>query len=136
MYHFILYKSLAVLPRDINMQTADIVMTSITNNRRDGITGFLHSEHGAFYQVIEGNAEAVNSLFERLKRDRRHFEVTLITSGARKTRMFEDFEMGFASAHGRRIADSFCRSPDTPSAESILNFMQERREELLDVSGA
>jgi hypothetical protein len=128
MNFFILYKSRAILPRDINEQTIGIAKASLANNRRDGITGFLHAEHGAFYQYLEGERSAVEALFEKIRADKRHSAVVLIASGHSNTRLFADFDMGFVSADGRQVAERFSEDPDDPPANVIISFLKEARD--------
>jgi len=129
MIYFMLYKSRAILPRDINDQTIGIAKASLDNNKRDGITGFLHAEHGAFYQYFEGAKPVVEAVFDRVRADKRHSHVTLIVSGETDKRLFPDFDMGFSSASGRKIADGFSEDPDQPSAKTIIHFLKEARDE-------
>jgi class 3 adenylate cyclase len=49
--------------------------TARANNRRDGITGFLLYTSGIFFQVIEGEDEAIDLLFGKIKRDSRHEDI-------------------------------------------------------------
>jgi hypothetical protein len=47
-------------------------------NKPLGITGmFLYSD-GSFFQVLEGEAATVDALYEKLDRDKRHQQLTLI----------------------------------------------------------
>lgn len=129
MVHFLLYKSRALFPRDVNDQTVGIAKVSFVNNKRDGMTGFLHAEHGAFYQYFEGEMLAVEAFFDRVRADKRRSRVTLIVSGETDKQLFSDFELGFSSASGRKIADSFSEFPDQPSAQTIIQFLKEARDE-------
>ena len=53
----------------------DILLESVRNNRRDGISGLLWSDGDAFAQVIEGPAPQVNELYRQLLADHRHAQV-------------------------------------------------------------
>lgn len=48
---------------------------AIAHNSSNGITGVLLSLRGIFFQVIEGDNDKIEALWERLTRDERHTEV-------------------------------------------------------------
>ena len=58
-----------------------IIEASRRNNPSIDITGLLIYADGIFIQVLEGPSEAVHTLYEKIRDDRRHEEV-----GERKTR--------------------------------------------------
>jgi hypothetical protein len=67
---------------------------SVTNNVREHITGILIEVQGIFFQVMEGPAEAVDHLYERISRDERHTEMLLLSSMDNlPSRMFPDWAM-------------------------------------------
>jgi len=65
------------------------------NNIENGITGILLYIEGKFVQILEGKREKVKVLFEKIKRDRRHFNVSRIQEGPMESRNFPNFSMGF-----------------------------------------
>ena len=65
------------------------------NNEQSGITGMLLYNGGNFIQVIEGPDEAVLALYDTIKRDRRHYKVTLLGQDPIHERQFPDWTMGF-----------------------------------------
>ena len=66
------------------------------NNRRQGITGLLCFNHLYFLQYFEGEQRKVLSLFESIKADDRHSNVKLVASNQEESRVFENWEMGYA----------------------------------------
>ena len=60
---------------------AAILKVSKANNPAAGITGVLCSclSNGIFMQVLEGGRDAVNALYNRITRDERHRDPTLLT---------------------------------------------------------
>ena len=52
----------------------DILIESVTNNRRDDVTGALIYDERWFAQTLEGPEPAVSATFERILRDPRHGE--------------------------------------------------------------
>lgn len=54
----------------------DIFLTTLHNNTRKGIHGVLLYGMGDFFQVLEGNKEAIETLYEdEIKEDPRHSEI-------------------------------------------------------------
>lgn len=68
------------------------------NNAARGITGMLLLIEGSFFQVLEGDAAAVDRTYEAIARDSRHDRVTQIIREPIARRSFGDWSMGFASA--------------------------------------
>jgi hypothetical protein len=70
----ILYCSLMREPMD-DAALAALTKSAASLNRMDHITGFLMFSDGVFVQLIEGPRDAVNHLWVRLLRDKRHYAV-------------------------------------------------------------
>jgi hypothetical protein len=66
-------------------------------NAAHDISGMLLYVEGNFFQVLEGDAEQVDRVFERICRDERHTRVTRIIHEPIADRDFADWTMGFAS---------------------------------------
>lgn len=64
-------------------------------NAARGITGMLLYRDGDFMQAIEGPAEGVDALLERISWDERHRAFFPLLSGWRQERAFRDWSMGF-----------------------------------------
>lgn len=91
----IVYRSVAHLAHADDAGRDAIFRASITNNRRNGITGCLAQPDGHFVQVIEGLKTQVDLLMERIKADPRHEQVTLLGQWTVEGRLFN----GWAMAH-------------------------------------
>ena len=72
---------------------ADILAVAVANNQRDGITGALIHDDRWFAQVLEGDESAVSATFERILRDERHRDVSLVTMEGVSARRYADFAM-------------------------------------------
>lgn len=72
---------------------AEILAVAVANNRRDGITGALIHDDRWFAQVLEGDEAAVSATFERILRDPRHRDVSLVTMEGVSARRYADFAM-------------------------------------------
>ncbi|WP_298956969.1 BLUF domain-containing protein [uncultured Methylobacterium sp.] len=78
-----------------------ILDASRRNNGPAGITGALLFNGGAFAQVLEGPRDAVELTFERIQRDLRHGEVTVLQCGPAESRGFPDWSMAFVGRSPR-----------------------------------
>lgn len=74
----------------------DLLTKARRNNVQLGVTGMLLYAEGSFFQVLEGRPEAVDALFDTIKRDKRHTKVTLVIREPIARRWFGDWTMGYA----------------------------------------
>lgn len=73
----------------------DLLRKAQENNLRQQLTGMLLYHDGNFMQVLEGPDENVLALFESIKRDPRHRNVSLLVQEQIIDRQFPDWTMGF-----------------------------------------
>ncbi len=71
-----------------------ILKRSKAHNPAIGITGVLCLSGGIFLQVLEGGRGPVNALYNRIARDPRHTEVTLLNYDEIPERCFAGWSMG------------------------------------------
>ena len=71
------------------------------NNRALGITGALVVTDDAFAQTLEGEETAVRELYERIREDARHDDVTLLQAETVGGRVFGRWAMAEVSRDGR-----------------------------------
>jgi len=67
------------------------------NNSRNGITGFLLYVDGKFVQVLEGEKQKLDELFEKIKSDYRHEKVNKLIEGESQQRNYANWSMGYKS---------------------------------------
>ncbi len=92
----ILYCSKNLIPGETDQQAAvlsGILETARTRNGAQGVTGALFYNSGFFAQVLEGPKASVESVFERIQRDERHGDVTVLECGESPARDFEAWSM-------------------------------------------
>ncbi|HLM53058.1 MAG TPA: BLUF domain-containing protein [Pseudoxanthomonas sp.] len=65
------------------------------SNARRGVTGMLLYTRGSFFQVLEGEDQTLQGLFERICADPRHSDVVRIIHEPIARRMFGDWTMGY-----------------------------------------
>ena len=61
-------------------EIAELAKVSVENNKNSDITGVLVEASGIFFQVIEGPAQAVDTLYARISADPRHDEILLLNT--------------------------------------------------------
>jgi hypothetical protein len=76
-----------------NAELRELVQKSAEHNRAAAITGLLLLSGDQFLQVLEGPADAVNRLFGRIIRDRRHRDVRLLSFEQIGPTYFDDWSM-------------------------------------------
>lgn len=65
------------------------------SNMRLNITGMLLYHNGNLMQIIEGEEEAVHAIFEKIKIDKRHFDVSKLIEFKITNRCYSDWTMAF-----------------------------------------
>jgi len=73
-----------------------ILAKSRINNRKNGLVGVLYFGDGAFFQCLEGDEDAINSLFAKIEKDPRHKDVKLISKKYISRLSFPDWAMKYA----------------------------------------
>ncbi|MCU0758618.1 MAG: BLUF domain-containing protein [Steroidobacteraceae bacterium] len=76
-------------------QLLSLLVQSRRNNTAAGITGLLLYGNATFLQVLEGEAEVVDALVERIGRDPRHAGVQVIGRKVVPSRQYADWSMCF-----------------------------------------
>ncbi|MDQ3197949.1 MAG: BLUF domain-containing protein [Verrucomicrobiota bacterium] len=91
---FLIYVSIAKHPFNTE-QLRGLLNVTRRNNTAAGITGLLLYKDGKFMQLLEGQKDKVDRLFERIQRDPRHRDVIKLLAGDEEERSFAEFSMGF-----------------------------------------
>jgi hypothetical protein len=87
-----------------------LLVKARANNTPLGITGCLLHVEGSFLQTLEGAADRVNAVFEKISRDRRHDRVLKLLVRDIEDAQFPDWSMGFVDGSGRANAIEGYRS--------------------------
>ena len=99
--HRLLYYSsnqIAGSSDDLNAEIEQILSSSRRNNRLVGVTGALMFSAGFFGQVLEGEAAAIETTFERIQQDLRHSDVVLLEFKPIEHRSFSDWDMAYVGS--------------------------------------
>ncbi len=118
----IVYRSIAV-PTFKQTDVKEMLDKARDNNSRDNITGCLLYYEGEFIQYLEGNQIKVLSLFDKIKEDKRHQDISILAYGVTDSREFKDWEMAYADFFGdndqinyfRLLLDSYKENEDSVS---------------------
>lgn len=109
-------------PEQQRSEVERILASSRRNNVRQGLTGALLFNGDWFAQVLEGSLQAVEAAFERIQRDDRHSDVTLLESGYVAGRDFGEWSMAYAGADEDRSwmeEFQFDKAMENPSAAAL-----------------
>jgi hypothetical protein len=96
----VVYRSRAVAP--LSPPDLDHLVTkSQAHNRRDGITGVMLYDDGAFFQWLEGPRDKVGRLMNTISNDRRHTDIEVLNEKSGRERMFGEWNMKLATRLGQ-----------------------------------
>lgn len=87
------YVSRACVPMDSLQHIAEILAASQRNNWRDRITGALAFSDGRFFQLVEGEPQALDRLMRRVGADARHQDIQVVLRRPVQARVFGDWAM-------------------------------------------
>jgi hypothetical protein len=114
--HRIVYTSRATEPFDAEA-LIELLGHVRAKNRRLGISGMLLYADPTFLQVIEGDLEVIESLYDVIESDRRHADTRVLLREDAEGRAFGDWTMGFVQADREMLA----------SVAGLNDFLQSQR---------
>lgn len=83
------------LVMNIEPNVARILAKSRINNRRNGLVGVLYFGDGCFFQCLEGEETAIDTLYAKLMDDTRHKEIKLFSRKPVTALTFPDWAMKY-----------------------------------------
>jgi len=102
MYQLIYTSEATLAFADEMLQT--LLAQAQRRNEQAGITGVLLYNDAHFVQVLEGSAEALSDLYDRLLRDVRHHNLVLLARGPLAARRFGAWAMSFHAVEPAQLA--------------------------------
>ncbi|MFN2288578.1 MAG: BLUF domain-containing protein [Chromatocurvus sp.] len=78
----------------------DLLRKARAYNQSRDVTGLLLMRDDSFLQVLEGDTEDVQTVFERVIADPRHHRIEVLFREPLEEREFGDWQMGFAGLDG------------------------------------
>jgi len=110
----------------------DLLIKARHANSKAGVTGMLVFIRDRFIQLLEGEQDVVEALYDRIKKDARHKKVQILLEGNLPGRLFTNWSMGFKSLglpefeelSGYRDPEKyFLQNPPTDSSHPALVFL-------------
>jgi len=89
----LIYTSQATKPFSTR-ELLDLLHDARAYNSIDSIYGFLYYKDEFFFQIIEGESQLINNLFDRIKKDKRHTNVKIISNNLINDYLFAKWSMG------------------------------------------
>jgi hypothetical protein len=83
----------------------NILQHSRSHNNKVGITGLLLYVRGNVIQVLEGEQQAVESLYKRIEQDARHTNVSLAINRPIHQRLFPKWAMGYETISHQQLEE-------------------------------
>ena len=130
---FLIYVSKRTDPNDA-MLVRDIAIEASQTNRGMGISGILMAVGDHFLQVLEGHAEAVNRLLDKISGDQRHRDVKVLYQGTLPDRIFGQWSMGCVQSNTAMVqSDAHFEAIRGKIEELSKDLTQEKGEKLRDL---
>ena len=95
--HYVLYASRLVAPLG-HEGLLELLETSQARNRESGLTGFLHIENDIVLQYLEGPPEALLATIQRIRKDPRHRDFSVLSEDVIDQRFFEGWQMALVES--------------------------------------
>lgn len=135
MIHQIFYvsQSKKVFNDDNLMELLD---KSRKSNDKNGVTGMLIYNSSIFLQLLEGDRESVQKIFDKIKADKRHDQVIILYEGDIEERLFPHWTMGYKSideikpellAEVMFLADDRLKDKRMSKPEAVLSTLRKFR---------
>ncbi|NOU60890.1 BLUF domain-containing protein [Marinifilum caeruleilacunae] len=101
-------------------------------NLANGVTGLLLYNDEIFIQVIEGEQDTINSLYDRLEKDRRHTNIVKILEEEIKQRSFPDWSMGYHKL-SKEESNDLPGYTDLMTAEDLRTSLKQSSKAIIDL---
>jgi hypothetical protein len=121
-----------------------ILAKSRVNNRKNGLVGVLYFGDGAFFQCLEGDEGAINTLFSKIENDPRHKDLKLISKKYISRLSFPDWAMKYApldermgkylKENGYQNFDPYAFTPEM--TQNILSFLIDAYDPTIEIESS
>jgi Sensors of blue-light using FAD len=120
------------VPAHVETQIRRILAAARTNNQKANLTGALTFNESYFAQVLEGAADDLMALMQRINRDARHSHLQVLERAEITTRSFPQWSMAYVAksdGDGRHPLAHFefeeaLTKGATPEAKKLLNALR------------
>ncbi len=119
--------------KGIDPTVGRILLQSRRNNKRVGLGGVLYFGEGNFFQCLEGDADFVDDLYQKILVDPRHHDLKKLSRNHVNQRTFRNWDMKFVPLEesmgylleSRGYQGFNPHSFDAPMVEQVLGLLQE-----------
>ena len=101
----VVYASRALQPFG-DAELLALLHSARVRNEGFGVTGMLVYAVGSFLQLFEGEDDAVEVIWDRIRMDARHTDLRVIQDGAVQVRQFGEWSMGFEHPDQQRLEET------------------------------
>ncbi len=107
-----------------------ILEVARVNNSQQDVTGALLFNSGYFAQALEGPKPAIERIFEKIQRDARHGDVTILETGYADKRDFSEWSMAYVHPPTEQEATGIAVTLDhallhpAASANAVLDLLR------------
>ncbi|MEO6204526.1 MAG: BLUF domain-containing protein [Mycobacteriales bacterium] len=101
----VVYASRALAPFDDD-ELLHLLETARARNDEHGVTGMLVYAAGSFLQLFEGEDDAVEVIWDRIRLDPRHTGLRVLQDGPVRGRLFGEWSMGFEHPDHQRLEET------------------------------
>jgi len=91
------------MPNCTDEEIKKILLSCEKNNPSLNITGVLLYSELKFIQLVEGEAKTLNLLYDKIKLDKRHEKVFMLSYGPIKEKSFPSWHMGSRKISGSEV---------------------------------
>ncbi|GAB4405548.1 MAG: BLUF domain-containing protein [Bacteriovoracaceae bacterium] len=114
----------------------ELLDKSRKNNDKIGVTGMLIYQSSIFLQLLEGDRESVQKLFNKIKADKRHDQVIILYEGQTEERLFPHWTMAYKKideikpellAEVMFLADDSLKDKRMTKPEAVLKTLRKFR---------
>ncbi|HEA30732.1 MAG TPA: BLUF domain-containing protein [Leeuwenhoekiella sp.] len=128
MTYSVLYISSAAPDLNHN-DVQDIMEAAAANNDPLQISGFLVFDDGNFLQLLEGEEEQVNMIYDRIKKDLRHRNIIPVLEQHTGIKGFDFYHSGFRICDNPKLVEelknyvSLIRNIEAPQLRKTINLV-------------
>lgn len=105
-------------------------------NEAYGITGMLIYHSSVFLQLIEGDKENVQAVFQKIKADERHSNIIVLSDEMVPKRLFEHWTMAYKKIDEIKpellseilfLSNQYLNDKKVPRLDSVMNILRKFR---------
>jgi len=100
------------------------------NNTEFDISGVLVYNYGNFLQILEGDEQKINLLFEKISQDPRHNNIIKLIDTSIEERVFDDYNFGFVVVENPKTLKQlekylkWVRKAELKPVDKIINIVE------------